>query len=312
MAHLMREVFPISGMGLFSGVRSSVAFGSAAPGAGLNVVRGAVSARIPVSIGSVTTDTSWSGLPAGVPIRNTTLAGKDAAGRPCIAATVEHVVSALAGLGVWDAMIILVAVECPILDGSAAPFVDALMPVSDASSPPSPTAVPLVLTRRIEVRDERSGANITAEPLVRGERPMYTYELDYGPASPVPPHSASWDLSAAAYAKEVAPARTFSLHHEVEAARKAGMFAHLSPKDLLVIGPDGQPVDNRWRFPDPACISTEPARHKLLDLIGDLALLGRPLHARVVATKSGHALTHQFCRAVERAMAAETGGGPAT
>jgi UDP-3-O-acyl-N-acetylglucosamine deacetylase len=61
---------------------------------------------------------------------------------------------------------------------------------------------------------------------------------------------------------------------------------------MLVVADSGQPIDNAWR------IEHEPARHKLLDLIGDLALLGRPLHATVVARKSGHALTHELVRRI--------------
>ena len=302
MARLAHDTVLVSGTGLFSGRSSSVRFAPARPGAGWTVVRedagGGV--RIGALVTHVTADTSWSGLPAGVPIRNTTLLGADAAGRPVAAATVEHVLSALAGLGVWDAAIHLEGVECPILDGSALGFVDALRgALEDLGTDPSP--VPILLTRTIEVRDEKTGATITGEPLGVGESPSYTYDLDYGPESPLCPHRASWDLSAGMYAREVAPARTFSLHHEVAFARRVGLFAHASAGDLLVVGTDGLPIDNQWRFPDERSISTEPARHKLLDLIGDLALLGRPLRARVTASKSGHALTHQFCRAVAAA-----------
>jgi UDP-3-O-acyl-N-acetylglucosamine deacetylase len=68
-----------------------------------------------------------------------------------------------------------------------------------------------------------------------------------------------------------------------------GLFEHLTPRDMLVFGADG-PIDNELRFED------EPARHKLLDLIGDLSLAGRPVLGRVVAERSGHALTHEAVR----------------
>lgn len=73
--------------------------------------------------------------------------------------------------------------------------------------------------------------------------------------------------------------------------RSMGLFAHLTPREMLVLGADG-PIDNALRFED------EPARHKLLDLIGDLALVGAPLQADIVATRSGHALAHEAARAV--------------
>jgi len=71
--------------------------------------------------------------------------------------------------------------------------------------------------------------------------------------------------------------------------QKAGLFRHLTVRDMLVVGPDG-PIENTYRFPD------EPARHKLLDLIGDLALVGHPIGGSVVATRSGHALNHEMAR----------------
>jgi UDP-3-O-acyl-N-acetylglucosamine deacetylase len=73
--------------------------------------------------------------------------------------------------------------------------------------------------------------------------------------------------------------------------RSAGLFAHLSARDMLVIGPGG-PIDNTLRFPN------EPARHKLLDLIGDLALVGRPVLADITASRSGHALNAAMARAL--------------
>jgi len=287
----------LHGTGLFSAKSAAVTFVPAACATGLRFfVDGAV---VPALMDHVTNDTSWSGLPAGFPVRNTTLSGMQSR----VVATTEHVMSALAGLGLWHVDVHLEGAECPILDGSAAGFVDVLRAVPAGAPVP-----PMLLTRRVEVRDDR-GASIVGEPLSGGERARYTYELDYGATSPVRPQAASWDLSRSAYINDVAPARTVSLLAEVEGARRAGLFAHLTPRDMLVVGDDGQPIDNEWRFPDAECVSTEPARHKLLDLIGDLALLGRPLHAQVVARRSGHALTHQFCRAV---LASETGRGLAT
>jgi UDP-3-O-acyl-N-acetylglucosamine deacetylase len=96
---------------------------------------------------------------------------------------------------------------------------------------------------------------------------------------------------AKAYIGQVAPARTFSTLAEAQAMRQMGMFAQFTPKDLLVIGPDG-PVDNALRYPD------EPARHKVLDMVGDLSLCGRAIIGRVVATRSGHWLNHEMARAL--------------
>ena len=199
--------------------------------------------------------------------------------------------SALAGLGITDAVVEVEGPELPILDGSSLLFAQAMRElVVDIDRP----LEPLVLRRAIEVQDA-SGGMIKAAPR---ESPGFslTYELDYGAASPLPAQSATWSGDPDEYLQEVAPARTFSMKAEAEAARAAGLFSKFSPQDMVVVGDDGAPVQNQWR------VDREPARHKLLDLIGDLALLGRPLQADVVATKSGHRLVHEFCRAVLKSL----------
>lgn len=198
--------------------------------------------------------------------------------------TVEHILAALAGLGVTDAVLETESPEIPILDGSAAPFVRAIL---DAGLVDLPNALrPVTLTDSIEIRD--GDALLTAEP---ADRIDYTYRLDYGPASDIPPATARWLGDPHDFAVSIAPARTFSTLAEANHMKSLGLFARFTPADLPVIGPDG-PIENTWRFPD------ECARHKLLDLIGDLALLGRPLIARVRAHKTGHAQTHALVRAI--------------
>ncbi|MCW5775090.1 MAG: UDP-3-O-[3-hydroxymyristoyl] N-acetylglucosamine deacetylase [Phycisphaeraceae bacterium] len=198
--------------------------------------------------------------------------------------TVEHLLSALAGLGVTDALVEVSGLELPILDGSAAPFVDAILTAGlrEIASPLAPIRL------RAPVVVEAGGATIVAEPAAAFSA---SYSLDYGPGAPIPPQRAEWSGDPDSYRAEIAPARTFCLRAEAEAMRAAGLFAHLTPREMLVLDASG-PIDNALRFPE------EPARHKLLDLIGDLALLGRPLLARVEAERSGHALTHRLTAAI--------------
>ncbi len=202
----------------------------------------------------------------------------------------EHALGALAGLRITDAVIETRARELPIDDGSAgaltAEILDAGFAMLDGA------IEPLRLREPVEIRN--ADAVITAEPF---DGIDYTYHLDYGQGSPIPAGTARWTGDADDFARSIAPARTFSTADEAEQARAAGLFTRFTPADLLVIGPGG-PIDNMWRFAD------EPARHKLLDLIGDLALLGRPLHARVRAHKSGHADTHAVCRLILDAISA--------
>lgn len=252
---------------------------------------------MPISLGMVAgpgaDHSGWmrraDGKAIGVPPRNTTLVLSGAGAGAVVAATVEHVLSALAGMGVWDACVVLEGDEVPIDDGSALAFVELARHLKRGGlGGMGADAEPIVLRERVEVRDA-SGAWIVGEPLDGIE---YAYELDYGAGAPIPAQRAVWRGDAEAYAREIAPARTFSLRAEAEAARAAGLFAHLTPAEMVVVGDDGLPMANAWRTED------EPSKHKLLDLIGDLALLGRPLHAKVTAHRSGHAMTHEFCRRV--------------
>lgn len=283
----------VEGVGLFSGRPSRVRVLPGAPGGGVWFERADLPGRprVKAAVANVARDAAGAGLPGAIGVRNTTLVR---AGGP-FAMTIEHLMSALAGLGVWDALVELHGPEVPILDGSAAGFDGVLRRVlADAGE-----IAPAVLAAPVEVRD--GNASIVAAPC---EGPgSLEYRLDYGPGAAIPAQRASWHGGAEAYTGGVAPARTFSRLREARAMQGAGLFAHLTASDMLVIGDDGLAVENEFRYPD------EPARHKLLDLIGDLALLGTPLRASVVATRSGHGHTHELVRRLVRALGAEKGPG---
>ncbi|MEM8756840.1 MAG: UDP-3-O-acyl-N-acetylglucosamine deacetylase, partial [Planctomycetota bacterium] len=235
--------------------------------------------RSPASAAAVSGEPVVAAL-GGSAARHTVLAGGGAR-----VITTEHALAALAGLGVTDADIVLSSgQELPIDDGSAACFVRAI----DAAGlvEPGGTIDPLVVRGPVSVDDGRGGV-IHAEPAAAAD---YHYSLDYGAGAPVLPQRVRWSGDAARFRKDIAPARTFSLRAEAEAMRAAGLFTAFTPADLPVVDDDGSLIDNDWRFDD------EPARHKLLDLIGDLALVGRPILGRVMASRSGHALNHEMAR----------------
>lgn len=219
---------------------------------------------------------------AQMPARNTGLQAHGSSSG-AVVHTVEHLLAALAGLGITDAVVRMEGGEIPIGDGSAALFVRSVHAVGTRPLEADPIDPARVLT---PIRVEREGASVTIEP---SDRPEFVYRLEYGADSPIPPGEAAWDGDPGSFADQVAPARTFCLRAEAEAMHAMGLFAHLTPEDMLVFG-EGGPIDNTLRFPD------EPARHKLLDLIGDLSLVGRPICARVVADRSGHALNHEAAR----------------
>lgn len=217
--------------------------------------------------------------------------------------TVEHLLSALTAAGITDAMVEVGGAEVPLMDGSSLPFLEAIEQAGRAAVPMrGGEAGPLVVRERIELRDASGQAWIRAEPLHEGDPAdalVCEYWLDYGAGSPIAPHRASFALlpggaSAEAYRSQIAPCRTFCTDAEARAMRAAGMFSHLEPKDVLVIGPDG-PVDTAERLPG------EPARHKVLDMIGDLTLAGggmRWIVGRVTACRTGHAQNHALATAI--------------
>ena len=210
---------------------------------------------------------------------------------------VEHVLAALAGLRIDNCRVELDAAEPPGLDGSAAEFVDALRDAGPclqaARRPVYAPAAPVVLTQ--------GGATIGLYP---AEAPglRASYALDYGPRSPIDRQTFSLDVTPGAFAREVARSRTFLLEHEADALRRQGVGRHLTAPELLVFGPRG-PIDNALRHAD------EPARHKVLDLVGDLALCGADVSGHIVAYRSGHALNVALAQTLsERIAAAELGG----
>ncbi|TKJ39320.1 MAG: 3-hydroxyacyl-[acyl-carrier-protein] dehydratase FabZ [Planctomycetes bacterium B3_Pla] len=116
-----------------------------------------------------------------------------------------------------------------------------------------------------------------------------TYDLDYGGHTGIGRQIFSCRLTPENFERHLAPARTFLLEAEAKQFQARGIGTHISPRDILVINSDG-PIKNSYRFPN------ECVRHKLVDLIGDLALVGRAVKGRIVAYKSGHALNQQLSR----------------
>lgn len=199
---------------------------------------------------------------------------------------IEHVMAALAGLQIDNCLVRLNAPEPPGFDGSSQPMVDALLDCGFVTQ--SAQRACLVLSTAVRAGDDQHV--IHAEPdLSDGLR--ITYELDYGLDSPIPAQCCTVELSPQTFLEELAGARTFILESEVAALRAQGYGSRITARDLLVFGADGV-LDNALRWPD------ECARHKVLDCVGDFALLGCDLRGHVHARKSGHALNQAAMHAV--------------
>jgi len=189
---------------------------------------------------------------------------------------IEHVMAALAGTRVDNCRIEIDAPECPGCDGSSQLIVEALE-AAGASEQDRPRQA-LVLERSFTVRE---GEALLAAHPGSGENLTLSYHLDYGTNSPIGSQSYLIDLNPASFRSELASSRTFLLEAEAQALRSAGIGSRATEADVLIFGSDGV-IGNTLRFPN------EPVRHKVLDMVGDLALLGMDLHGFVVAHRSGH------------------------
>jgi UDP-3-O-[3-hydroxymyristoyl] N-acetylglucosamine deacetylase len=202
-------------------------------------------------------------------------------------ATAEHLVAALAGLRVDNALIEVDGPEVPVLDGSSAGWVAALRAVGRA---PGKAPRRVVAPREVvEVRDGEAWARL--EPAAAPELEL---ELDVSVAFAHPAIGAQVLCirpTPDRFESELSWARTFGFVQDVQRLRAAGRARGGSLKNAVVFGPDGPLNPGGLRSPD------EVVRHKTLDLVGDLALIGSALGARVVAHRPGHALTRALVRA---------------
>ena len=258
------------GKGLFGGKDAKVVFRPAPADTGVVFVR--TDTQEPVRISAVASNLAERS-------RRTTIKKASVS-----IETIEHCLAAISGLGIDN---LIVEVDGPEL------------PAPDCSS----TGYFKVLKRSGLVEQQASRKEfVISEPIsiVSGDTSIYalpyaddglniTYDLDYAGHSGISRQIFSCRVTPESFEKNLAPARTFLFEAEAKQFRARGMGTHLGPRDILVINSDG-PIKNSFRFPD------ECARHKILDLIGDLTLVGRAVKGRIVAYKSGHSLNQQLVR----------------
>jgi UDP-3-O-acyl-N-acetylglucosamine deacetylase len=197
---------------------------------------------------------------------------------------VEHVLAALAGLRIDNCWIELNGPEPPGLDGSAKAFAFALVEVG-AQRQQARRAVWSV-DRPVIV--SAGNATLAIHPTATADLVM-SYFLDYGIGAPIARQVHTQTITPASFPEDLAPCRTFLLEAEADEMRSMGIGLRTTAADLLVFGRRG-PIDNQLRF------ANEPARHKVLDMVGDLSLLGIDLCGHVVACRSGHQLNIELVR----------------
>ncbi|MBT4158467.1 MAG: UDP-3-O-acyl-N-acetylglucosamine deacetylase [Planctomycetaceae bacterium] len=275
----LRQSVAVVGKGYWSGVENRVELRPSAAGSGIRFIREDLGgACVPVSLKNRVAATKRTNLRVG----------------QVAVEMVEHLLSALSALGVDCCEVGLTAAELPGLDGSARAYVEAIDSVG--VQPLSGSLIePLVVQSPFTIAEDSSSSLVEVHPpTTDGLRVSYFVEY---PGSSIWPQHYEVVVTPERYREDIAGARTFLLEEEARKLQESGVGLTVTTQDLVVFGPDG-PLENELRWPN------ECARHKVLDVIGDLFLSGRPFHGDVTARRSGHRLNAEI---VEKVLAAEAG-----
>jgi UDP-3-O-acyl N-acetylglucosamine deacetylase len=262
----------VRGIGYWSGRDVRVEFRPGQPGSGIVFIRTDLEGSPAVAA----TIENWVETPRRTNLRR----------GPAHVEMIEHVMAALAGLRIDNCQVRVDQPEMPGCDGSSQPIVEALDSVGIVEQ--GAVRPRRAVRQIIRLGDRQSW--IEARPYCTGQT-ILEAELDYGSDSPIGHQSLAIALLPESFRTQLAPSRTFILEEEAAALRQKGLGRRVTRQDLLVFGPHG-PIDNRLRFPD------ECVRHKILDMVGDLALAGCDLLGRFIAYRGGHRLNAQLVRAI--------------
>ncbi len=260
------------GIGLHSGVDIAMSLLPAPPGHGIRVRR----TDVPLGTGEVPVD-----LAHVVNDRLSTVVGNR---HGVTVATVEHLMAALAGMGIDNSIVKLNGPEIPAMDGSAAPFVELIERAGIEEQDAPRRAIRL----RKAVTVDRGETCISMMP---ADAFSIDFRIEFD-SSVIARQEMSIALVNGAFVDDIAPARTFGFVDEVDRLREAGFALGASVDNAIGIDRDRVVNRNGLRFDD------EFVRHKILDCVGDLYLAGAPILARIVAVRSGHSANHDLLRAM--------------
>jgi UDP-3-O-[3-hydroxymyristoyl] N-acetylglucosamine deacetylase len=269
----LRNRINCSGIGLHSGRRIRLTIGPAAIDSGIRFRR----VDVPQSASAII-PARWDHV---VDTRLCSVIGNNDG---VVVGTVEHLMAALAGLGIDNAMVELDGPEVPIMDGSAAAFVF-LIECAGVVEQSAPRRRIRIL-KRVTVGDERASATLAPAPFS-----ILDFALDFSNPA-VGRQERTVRLDDGAFKRDLSRARTFGFEEEVEHLRKSGLIRGGSLDNAIVIGPDRVLNREGLRYGD------EFVRHKLLDAMGDLYLAGAMIEGRFSGVRSGHALNNQLLRAL--------------
>ncbi|HEY7435818.1 MAG TPA: UDP-3-O-acyl-N-acetylglucosamine deacetylase [Methylomirabilota bacterium] len=269
----VRRPVSLDGIGLHSGETAKMTVAPAAADTGI-LFRAADGTLIPANADHVVDSNSATTVGAfGVRVR-----------------TIEHLMAAAAALGIDNLMVDIDGVEVPAADGSAKPFVDLLRAAGRVSL--AAPRRPITITQPIRVGTESRWLEVLPADSLR-----ISYTLDNSHPI-IGLQAGTFGISEEVFCQELAAARTYGFLRDVPAMRQNGLARGGSLENAIVVGKRSV-LNDSLRFPD------EFVRHKILDLVGDLFLLGRPLRAHVVGRNAGHALNYQLVAAIQKALAAD-------
>ncbi len=269
----VRRPVSLDGIGLHSGETAKMTVSPAAADTGI-LFRAADGTLIPANVDHVVDTNSATTVGAfGVRVR-----------------TIEHLMAAAAALGIDNLMVDIDGPEVPAADGSAKPFVDLLRSAGRASL--AAPRRPITIAQPIRVGTESRWIEVLPADSLR-----ISYTLDNSHPI-IGLQAGTFGINEEVFCDELAAARTYGFLRDVPAMRQNGLARGGSLENAIVVGKRSV-LNDSLRFPD------EFVRHKILDLVGDLFLLGRPLRALVVGRNAGHALNYQLVGAIQKALAAD-------
>jgi len=270
----IKKSVSLSGVGLFTGQETRMTLRPADPDTGVVFVRTDLPGKptVRACVDTLTRRAHRTSLKQG----------------PAEVEMVEHLLAALAGAGVDNVIVEVDSPGIPNTDGSALPFVELIQKagVVEQNAPKRE----LELSETVAVTD--GDVALVALPTSEGLSISYTLSYD---SPEIGTQNLTFRMDPEAFAREIAPARTFLPASQVEQFRMRGLGKGATYRNTLIVSEEGV-VDNELRFPD------EFVRHKILDLIGDLSLLGADLHAQIIALRSGHATNARLVEKLTEVM----------
>ncbi|MGC8976523.1 MAG: bifunctional UDP-3-O-[3-hydroxymyristoyl] N-acetylglucosamine deacetylase/3-hydroxyacyl-ACP dehydratase [Candidatus Ratteibacteria bacterium] len=269
----------IEGTGLHTGEKSKITLKPAPPNTGIIFIRKDIEDNEPIKV-DIDNLLDTNKYPRRTSIGNEKVQIH----------TIEHLLSALFAMEIDNVFVEIYGSECPGLDGSSKGFVDL---IKDCGVKEYEEEKELFYLKQ-PIYISENNSHIIALP---NKEFKISYTLDY-PKTIINSQFASFSITPEIYEKEIAPARTFCLKEEVEILKNMGLGKGSNYQNTLVIDKD-KVIENEFRFED------EPVRHKIADLIGDIALLGKYLVAHVIGIKSGHSINTKLIKKIKEMIKKE-------